>query len=135
MPLTLTVVTPTSEAASMTVDEVVVPGSVGELGLLPGHVPLISALKPGVMTMIKDGRRSYAVVSTGFVEIDNDVVTVLTESFEQPSQIDVERARKALADAEEKLKTLGSDEPGYVEARRRAQRAQARIDGASIASN
>jgi F-type H+-transporting ATPase subunit epsilon len=72
------------------------------------------------------------VVSSGFVEIDHDIVTVLTESYEKPDQIDVERAKKALADAEERLKSLGAEEPGYVEARRRAMRAQARLDGASM---
>lgn len=131
MALTLSVVTPTAEALSMTVDEVVVPGTLGEIGLLPGHVPLISALRPGTMTIVRDGKRSQSVVSTGFVEIDQDKVTVLTESYEPATSIDVERARKALGEAEERLRTLSADEPGYVEARRRAERAQARIDGAA----
>lgn len=133
MALTLSVVTPVAEAASLTVDEVVVPGATGELGLLPGHVPLISALEPGTMTLVKDGKRTLSVVSYGFVEIDQDKVTVLTDSYEPVGQIDVERAKKALAQAEEKLKTLASDGPGYVEARRRAKRAQARLDGAALA--
>lgn len=133
MPLTLSVVTPTAEALSTVVDEVVVPGALGELGLLPGHIPLISSLKPGTMTIIKDGRKTFAVVSFGFVEIDQDKVTVLTDSYEPIAQIDVERARKALAAAEEKLKTLGADEPGYIETRRQADRAQARIEAAARA--
>ncbi len=134
MPLTLSVVTPTSEAASLVVDEVVVPGAMGELGLLPGHVPLISSLKPGTMTIVKDGKKTLAVVSFGFVEIDQDKVTVLTDSYEPVGQIDVERAKKALAAAEQKLLTLGAEEPGYVEARRSADRAQARIEGAQRVS-
>jgi len=129
--LELVVVTPTAEALTLTVEEVVVPGALGELGFLPGHVPLISALKPGVMSYTKDLRKTMAVVSSGFVEIENDKVTVLTDSYEPIHSIDVERARKALAEAEERLKALGPEDPGYVEARRRADRAQARIDGAA----
>lgn len=129
--LELHVVTPTSAALDVDCDEVIVPGVYGELGFLPGHVPLITALRPGVVTIIRENRRQNYVVSSGFAEIDQNKVTVLTDTWEPASEVDVDRARRALASAEEKLKTLGPDDPGYVEAQRKAARAQARIEAAS----
>ncbi|MCC7384994.1 MAG: ATP synthase F1 subunit epsilon [Deltaproteobacteria bacterium] len=134
MPLVLHVVTPSAEPLNVEVDEVVAPGAHGELGFLPGHIPLISALRPGVLTTIKEGRPSMYVVGFGFAEIDNDTVTLLASTFEPIKDIDVERAKRALADAQAKLKDLGPEDPGYIEHERRAARAQARIDAAARAS-
>lgn len=124
----LAIVTPEEQALSVDADEVVAPGENGELGILPGHIPLISALRPGVLTVVRGGKRTYYAVSSGFVEIEAEQVSVLTDSCEEASTIDRERAKRAFADAEEKLKTLGPDDPGYLEQRRRAERAQARLD-------
>jgi F-type H+-transporting ATPase subunit epsilon len=127
----LAIVTPEADILQIECDEVIVPGINGELGLLPGHVPLISALRAGVLTLIKAGKRTYYAVSTGFVEVENDVVTVLTDSAEEASSLDLARAKKALAEAEEKLKTLSPDDSGYADMKRKADRATARIDAAS----
>ena len=124
----LAIVTPEKEALAIECDEVIAPGVNGEIGLLPGHVPLITALRPGVLTVIKGGRRSYYAVSSGFAEVDNDQVTVLTASCEPASEIDVERARKALSDAEAKLEKLGPEDSGYEGARFQIERARARLD-------
>ncbi|MFO0727102.1 MAG: ATP synthase F1 subunit epsilon [Myxococcota bacterium] len=129
MPLSLAVVTPTQEALATVCDEVVVPGISGEMDFLPGHVALISALSPGVMTTIRDGRRSNFVVSSGFVEVDHDKVTVLCDACEPVAAIDADRAKRALDEAVQKLKDLGPNDPGYGEAERRRARAQARLDG------
>src|SRR5918996_386856 len=102
MALKLAIVTPEKEALAIECDEVIAPGVNGEIGLLPGHVPLITALRPGVLTVIKGGRKLYYAVSSGFAEVDQDQVTVLTASCEPATEIDVERARKALSDAEAK---------------------------------
>jgi F-type H+-transporting ATPase subunit epsilon len=131
MALELNVVTPTQDALRVSCDEVVVPGIAGELGVLPGHVPFISALRPGTMSILREGKRTVACISSGFVEVDQDRVTVLTDAYEPAANIDVERARKALTGAEEKLRTLGPEDPGYTEAERRAARAQARLDAAA----
>ena len=128
MPINLAIVTPEREALSIVCDEVVAPGVNGEIGLLPGHVPLITALRPGVLTVVKGGRRSYYAVSSGFAEVDADQVTVLTASCEPASEIDVERARRALSDAEAKLEKLGPQDPGYDAARFQIERARARLD-------
>lgn len=131
MSLRLSIVTPEADVLSMECDEVIVPGVNGELGLLPGHIPLVTALKPGVLTLLRGGKRVYYAVSTGFAEIAEDQVTILTDSSEESAALDVARARKALSEAEEKLKALGPDDDAYGEQRRRADRAAARLDAAA----
>jgi F-type H+-transporting ATPase subunit epsilon len=128
MPIRLAIVTPEKEALAIECDEVVAPGVNGEIGLLPGHVPLITAIRPGVLTVIKGGRKSYYAVSSGFAEVESDQVTVLTASCEPASDIDVERARKALSEAEGKLEKLGPEDQGYDAARFQMERARARLD-------
>ena len=129
MALQLAIVTPDSEGVNITCDEAVAPAINGELGLLPQHVPMISALAPGVLTVITGGQREYYVVGTGFVEMDEDVVSILTSTCEAATDIDVERAKKALENATTRLNELGPDEPGYIKAEEKAKRARARLDG------
>jgi len=129
MALKLAIVTPESAGVTVECEEAVVPSVNGEIGLLSQHIAMISAIQPGVLTVISGGKRDYYVVGTGFVEIDEDQVSILTSTFEAVEDIDVERAKKALDSATEKLNTLGPDEPGYVKAEQKAQRARARLDG------
>ena len=70
MAIQLAIVTPTREAVAMECDEVIAPGAEGEVGLLPGHVPLITALSPGVLTVYKGGHQRFFAVGTGFAEIE-----------------------------------------------------------------
>lgn len=128
MPLKLSIVTPSADVLNVECEEVVVPGEAGEIGLLPSHIRLVTALKPGVLTLIRGGKRTHFAVSTGYAEVESDAVTVLTDSCEESSAVDVDRARRALTEAEEKLRTLGSDDTSYTEQERRAARARARID-------
>jgi F-type H+-transporting ATPase subunit epsilon len=130
MALKLAIVTPEEQVVDQEVDEVVAPGANGEIGLLPGHVPIITALKPGVLTLIKNAKRTHFAVSTGYAEVEGETITVLTDSCEEAGTIDVQRAKRALGEALEKLKALSPDEPTYVEQKRRSDRAQARIDAA-----
>ena len=130
MPIQLSIVTPDKDAAAQECDEVVVPGIKGELGLLAGHVPLITALRPGVLTVISGSKKAFYAVSSGFAEVDGDQVSVLTSACEIASEIDVERARRAKADAEAKLSELGPEDSAQAEQQYRLDRAQARIDAA-----
>ncbi len=131
MALKLAIVTPEADVLQIECDEVVVPGVNGELGILPGHVPLITGLRPGVLMIVKGGKKTFYAVSYGFAEVESDVVTVLTDSSEEASSIDAARAKKALNEAETKLQTLSPDDPSYHETKRRADRATARIDAAA----
>jgi F-type H+-transporting ATPase subunit epsilon len=130
MPIRLSIVTPEKDVLAMECDEVIAPGVNGEIGLLPGHVPLITALRPGVLTIVRGGRKSYHAVTAGFAEVDLDQVTVLTAACETAEAIDVERARRALSEAEAKLEKLGPEDDGYEASYRQLERARARLDAA-----
>ncbi len=129
MALQLAIVTPEAEALTIECDEVVVPGVNGDVGFLPGHLPLITGLRPGVLTVVKGGESSYYAVSTGFAEIDDeDRVSVLTSSFEASEQIDLDVAKAALAEAEKKLVEVSGYDAKFQEVERSRLRAQAQID-------
>jgi F-type H+-transporting ATPase subunit epsilon len=133
MPLSISLVTPEKDVLDMECDEVIVPGVYGELGLLPGHIPLISAMKAGVLTTFSQGKRRHFVVSSGFVEIDDDRITILAGTCEPADEVDVERAKRALAEARKKLDALSPEDPNYAGLQARAHRAEARLDAASRA--
>jgi F-type H+-transporting ATPase subunit epsilon len=102
--LQLEVVTPERRLLSEPVDSVTVPGRGGELGILPGHAALISELQTGVLSYDEDGTTFKLHVSGGFVEINDDRVSVLAEVAERPDEIDAERARRAREIAEKRLR-------------------------------
>jgi F-type H+-transporting ATPase subunit epsilon len=107
----LEIVTPERLLLEAEVESVQVPGLDGELGILPGHSPLISQLKPaGLLTYVSDGATSQVVVSEGFVEVMPDRVQVLAEVAERPDEVDVERALR-LRERAEKLLAQASGDP------------------------
>ena len=101
--LQLEVVTPERRLLSEQVNSVTVPGRGGELGILPGHASLISDLQSGVLSYDEDGTTFQMHVSGGFVEVNDDRVSVLAEIAERPEEIDAERARRAREIAEKRL--------------------------------
>jgi len=101
--LQLEVVTPERRLLSEPVDSVTVPGRSGELGILPGHAALISELQTGLLSYNEDGTTFQLHVSGGFVEVNDDRVSVLAEIAERPDEIDVDRARRAREIAEKRL--------------------------------
>jgi F-type H+-transporting ATPase subunit epsilon len=107
--LQLEVVTPDREVVRETVSEVQVPGSLGYMGILPGHTPLLSELTIAPLSYQKGGQRVYVAVFGGVVEVLNDRVTVLADDAERAEEIDVAKARAALADAQKKLANAGGE--------------------------
>jgi len=105
------------------------PGKAGYMGILPGHAPLLSALAAGVLTYDSGGGEQVLAIDGGFVEVFEDQVRVLADHAERASDIQVEEARRQLAEASEKLKQV-HDEADSKAALREMQRAQARIDAA-----
>ena len=105
----LRVVTPSRQVVREDVEEIQAPGREGYLGILPGHAPLISELKPGEFTY-RQGRevRGFAV-SGGILEVLPEQVTVLAESAETPEDIDVARAQAARERAEKRLRSPDPD--------------------------
>ncbi len=109
MPLQLDIVTPEKLAYSDEVDAVTLPGSEGELGVLPHHAPLVSTLGAGELRLRKGGaEESFAIVG-GFLQVLPDKVVVMAETADLASEIDLERAQEARRQAEQAL------EGGFVE--------------------
>ncbi len=101
--LFLEIVTPERVLVSQEVDMVVAPGTEGEFGVLPGHVLFLSGIVPGELRYTSGSERDSMVVTTGFAEVSNDKVSVLVDAGEKASSIDVDRARKAMQRAKERL--------------------------------
>ncbi len=87
----------------------VAPGIDGELGILPRHAPLLTALKPGEIRIVKDGEESYMAVSGGFMEVLGNKITILADTAERVEEIDIQRAEEALKRAEERVVSRTSD--------------------------
>lgn len=121
----LQVVAPDCPAVSEDATSVVLPGEMGEFGVMAGHVPFLSTLKPGVMRVVKDGRRSVYFLAEGFVEVNGNSVIVLAEAYEKAEDIDVEAAQKAIQKAGEKLSNQETIDDEA--ARRMLARAKARL--------
>jgi F-type H+-transporting ATPase subunit epsilon len=95
------VVTPQKAVLTTDADELVAPGVRGEFGILPGHTPFISALKPGVLVAKKGGKRQVFAVGAGFAEVDgHDKIVVLTQSAIAAEDVDTARAQKELDEAD-----------------------------------
>jgi len=103
MALQLDVITPERRLLSEQADSVTVPGLGGELGILPGHTPLISALQTGVLSYTQGQTTRRLLVSGGFVEVNNDRVSVLADLAEFPEEVDAARARTEREEAERLL--------------------------------
>ena len=107
----LEVVTPERRVLAEPVDMVTVPGLGGELGILPGHTPLISQLQTGVLTYVQEGKSYSLHVSGGFVEVRDDHVSVLADIAELPEEIDAARAKLSRDKLEKQLNArTGSEE-------------------------
>ena len=98
--LRLQIVTPEAIAYSEDVEMVTLPGSEGELGVYPNHVPLLTMLRPGELRVLKGGRETALAVGEGFVEIKGDAVSVLTDMALEAERIDLGAAEKAVARAQ-----------------------------------
>jgi F-type H+-transporting ATPase subunit epsilon len=109
MPLLLEIVTPERLAYQDEVDSVVLPGSEGELGVLPHHAPLVSTLGAGELRLRKGGEEESFAIMGGFLQVLPDKVVVMAEMADMASEIDLEKAQEARRKAEQAL------ESGYVE--------------------
>jgi F-type H+-transporting ATPase subunit epsilon len=107
----LIIVTPQRQLLREKVATVQLPGASGELGILPGHAPLITELGNGELSYRSSSGAEPVVLAvlSGFAEVLPDRVTVLAETAERPEEIDVERAKQALERAEKRLKSTDTD--------------------------
>lgn len=84
-------------------DIVIVPGALGEMGIMPGHAPLLSALELGVIRVKTDQEEEVFTVTGGFIEVQPDIVTIMADAAENVEEIDVERAQQAMERAQRLL--------------------------------
>ena len=127
MPIRLEIVTPEKLAYRDDVDAVVLPGSEGELGILPRHAPLISTLGMGELRIRKGGLEEVYAVIGGFVQVRPDKVVVLAETADLASDIDLEKAREARLAAERALEIGLVEEADLATARAALQVALVRM--------
>ena len=103
-------VSPERLLASVEADMVVVPGDEGDFGVLIGHAPLLSTLRPGVISIYEgDQIRQRLFVAGGFADVNEKGLTVLAEEAEDLADLDTQAAKQALSDAEDDLRDLGAD--------------------------
>ena len=126
--LTLKVITPDREVLETEVAYAVLPATDGYIGILPRHIPLVTTLRPGIVSyrVKRNEDKQVVAVGEGFAEVSGEGISVLCDSAETPDEIDVERAREALGRAERRLerKPEGVD---AVRARAALERAIARL--------
>lgn len=125
--LKLELVTPYKRVLSEEVDEVTAPGLIGEFGVLPGHTPLLTTLRIGELTYKQANRVFHVAVNWGYVEVEEDTVTVLVETAEPADQIDLARAKAALERAEQALKSLAPEDKDFKVMECALERAMIRV--------
>jgi F-type H+-transporting ATPase subunit epsilon len=115
MPLTLEIVTPEAKVYSDTIDSVVIPTVEGEIGVLPGHIPLLTQVEDGELRVTKGTTTQLLVVSGGFAQIDGDRVRVLAENAINEEKIDEQAVEAALRRAEQQLREAKDIDPQQYE--------------------
>jgi len=115
MPLTLEIVTPDARVYSDTIDSVVVPTVEGEVGILPGHIPLLTQVEHGELRVTKGTETILLAISGGFAEIEGDHVHVLAEHAISEEKIDEKAVEEAMKRAEKQLEEAKHLDPQQYE--------------------
>jgi F-type H+-transporting ATPase subunit epsilon len=115
MPLTLEIVTPEAKVYSDTIDSVVVPTVEGEIGVLPGHIPLLTQVADGELRVTKGGTTQWLAIGGGFAQIDGDRVRVLAEHAITEEKIDENTVEAAMKRAQDELKAAKDMDPQQYE--------------------
>ena len=114
------------------VDIVVAPGTDGEMGILPHHMPVLTTLQHGVLKVRRQGREDVFAISGGFMEVQPDLVTVLADAAEHTDEIDVARAEEARQHAEHALKSAATHSEVYLAAEQALRRSNLRLNVARL---
>jgi F-type H+-transporting ATPase subunit epsilon len=127
MALTLEIVTPERRVLSVECDEVRAPGAAGGFGIRRDHTPFMTQLEPGRLTYVEGGREHHYAVGGGYLQVADNHVIVLADSAEPAEQIDVERAKRAFAESQERVLKMTEQDETYREEAARVRRATARL--------
>jgi F-type H+-transporting ATPase subunit epsilon len=125
--LMLEIVTPERMAFRGAVEEVTIPGTEGEFGVLRGHASLLSSVDVGELSFTREHKKTRFAVNTGYAEVTSAKVTVLVETAERADQIDLERAKRARERAEEAMAKLPKEDLEFEKMRLALARALTRI--------
>lgn len=126
--LMLEIVTPEKMVFSGKVEEVTIPGTEGEFGVLRGHEAFLSSVDTGELNFTKDSKKTHYAVNTGYAEVTANKVTILIETAERSDHIDKDRARRARENAETRLEKIAKDNAEYNKARAALMRAIVRLN-------
>jgi F-type H+-transporting ATPase subunit epsilon len=131
MTLTVRVLSPDKTVWDGTADEAILPSTTGQLGILTGHIPLLTTIDTGVMRVRADNRWVPIALMGGFAEIDNNEITVLVNGAELGSNIEIEAARTEFTKAEQRLTAAANaSAQEKFEAERDVKRARAKVQAA-----
>jgi F-type H+-transporting ATPase subunit epsilon len=115
MPLKLEIVTPEAKVYSDTIDSVVIPTVEGEIGILPGHIPLLTQVADGELRVSKGTEVTHLAIGGGFAEIDGDTIRVLAEQAITEEKIDVNAVEAAMKRAEQEIRDASTLDPQQLE--------------------
>ncbi len=131
MTLNVRVISPDKTIWDASAQEVILPSTTGQLGILSGHAPLLTALDVGVMRVRPEKEWVAIALFGGFAEVENNQVTILVNAAELGESIDKEAARKALAEAEQNLNAVvNGTRQQQIQAKQAVKRARARLQAA-----
>ena len=122
------IVTPDGPVYDSEVNMIIANTATGEIGVLPGHIPMVAPLQVGAIRLKKDGQTDIVAVSGGFLEIRPDQVAILAQAAEVSSTIDIDRAKEAVKRAEERLNLSKKDDVDFNRAELSLKRAMNRIN-------
>ena len=127
MPLTLDIVTPEKRVLSVTCDEVRAPGILGGFGVRADHTAFMTELDAGRLTYVEGGTEHHFAVGGGYLQVADNHVIVLADSSEAAEEIDVERARRAFAESQNRLLAMTEQDEHHAAEAARVKRAAARL--------
>ncbi|MBD2196391.1 MULTISPECIES: ATP synthase F1 subunit epsilon [Calothrix] len=133
MTLTVRVISPDKTVWDAAAEEVILPSTTGQLGILSGHAPLLTALDTGVMRVRADKNQDWQAIALlgGFAEVEEDEVTILVNGAERGSAINLDEARAAYNEAQTKLNQVAAgDRQAQIQANQAFKRARARFQAA-----
>ena len=123
----LKIVTPYGLVAEEEVDMVTAPGDLGEVGILPGHIPMITGMRIGELSTQYGKKIRHFAVNEGYLEVFQDAVSIITKTCEESHTIDVKMAKEALENAQQGMKDAGDDPKELKRHKREIVKAEIRL--------
>lgn len=134
MTINIRIIAPDRTVWDANAEEVILPSSTGQLGILTGHIPLLTALDIGVMRVRVDRDWIPIVLLGGFAEVENDIITILVNGVEEASEINLEEAENSLEEANLMLAQAKTNKE-KIEATQNIRKARARVQAATVLSS